>query len=198
MTSEFQRELDAEIEKLKAQRPKDRFGKDRRYKKGYRVEETIRMYTRRTAPNVVQFSISYDLVHQMWRWRDRYPKEGDRIPDHIATQSRIEFLRFTDGIPGCLMRLEQMAHYRPNGNMLQRPKNSWAFTVVTNVKKLGILPNPLADARQMEFIPWPEMGGYILMFEPHEMAHAPNMTTDEFRDYANDYVQKPIGKFDYL
>lgn len=182
MTS-FKQELDAEVTRLKAEAAKPK--KPHRYSTGYRVSDTLRLYCRPSQPKILRLSLSYDLVHQMWLWRD-YPNGGapDKMPKWVLENSVAEFLPFTEGLPGCLMRLEQpMRYYRQHGTRLSQIRNSWNFRTSITHKKLGVKAG-VPSGRVLPTIPWPEQRGFVVMFELDDMMHKPTMTQDEFTEYA--------------
>lgn len=182
MTS-FKQELDAEVDRLKAEAAKPK--KPHRYSTGYRVSDTLRLYCRPSQPKILRLSLSYDLVHQMWLWRD-YPNGGapDKMPRWVLENSVAEFLPFTEGLPGCLMRLEQpLRYYRQHGTRLTQIEKSWNFRTAITARKLGV-KNGIESGRIIRTIPWEDQRGYILMLEPRDMLHTPTMTDDEFREFA--------------
>lgn len=180
----FKKELDAEVERLKAEAAKPK--KPHRYANGYRVTDTIRLYCRPSQPTILRLNISYDLVHQMWLWRD-YPdatKAPPKMPEWVRQNSIAEFLAFEEGLPGCLLRLEQpLRYYRQQGTLLTQIKNSWNFRTAITARKLGI-KDGIESGRIIRTIPWEEQRGFILMFEPEDMRHSATMNTEDFREFA--------------
>ncbi len=186
MTS-FKRELAAEVDRLKAEAAKPK--KLHRYATGYRVSDTLRLYCRPSQPKILRLSLSYDIVHQMWLWRD-YPNGGapDKMPKWVLENSVAEFVAFEEGLPGCLMRLEQpMRYYRQHGTRLTQIKNSWNFRTAITARKLGV-KDGVPSGRILPTIPWPEQRGYIIMMELSDMRHSPTMTATEFKDYATAFA----------
>lgn len=180
----FKQELAQEVERLKQEAAKPK--KPHRYATGYRVTDTVRLYCRPSQPKILRLAISYDIVEQMWLWRD-YPDETkapDKMPKWVLENSVTEFLPFTEGLPGCLMRLEQpMRYYRQHGTRLSQIEHSWNFRTTITHKKLGVKAG-IPSGRRIDTIPWPEQRGFILMFELDDMMHKPTMTESEFREFA--------------
>lgn len=188
MTS-FKQELDQEVERLKTEHAK-KTRKPYRYKNGYRVTDTIRMYCKKSAPSILEFHISYDLVHQMWLWRDYFGAEHkapEKMPRWVVQNSNVEFVPFTDGMPGCLMRMERPFNYRPNGTRLTQKPNAWNFRTAITARKLG-LKNGIDSGRIIRTIPWDDQHGYIMMFEPADMLHGTNMDRQGFREFAENVI----------
>lgn len=182
MTS-FKQELDAEVERLKAEAAKPK--KLHRYANGYRVSDTLRLYCRPSQPKILRLAISFDIVEQMWLWRD-YPNGGapPKMPKWVLENSVAEFLPFTEGLPGCLMRLEQpMRYYRQHGTRLSQIPGRWNFRTAITHKKLGVKAG-IPSGRVLPTIPWEDQRGYIIMFELDDMAHKPTMTASEFAEFA--------------
>ncbi len=183
MTS-FKQELEQEVARLKkeAARPK----KLHRYASGARIADTVRIHCRPSQPKILRITISFDIFRQLWLWRD-YPnnehKAPEKIPQYVLHNARAEFLSFTDGLPGCLLRLERMFNYRPHGTLLTRVPKAWTFRTSVSHRKLGLKAG-IESGRVIRTIPWEEQAGFILMFEPEDMMHKPDMTAEEFADFA--------------
>lgn len=182
----FKKELAAEVAALKAKAAP----KKHRYKNGYRKTETIRLYCRPSLPKMIHIRLSYDLVDQMWRWRDKWAKPHEQIPDYVLKTMRIEFLRFEGGIPGCLMRLEQPYHYAPNGVRIHRVPGTWMYALSITHKKVGVKAG-IPSRSPIEFIPWEAMGGYILMLEPSDLIAEPTMAPEDFADEITEEITNP-------
>lgn len=184
----FKQELDAEVERLKAEAAKPK--KLHRYQNGYRVTDMVRIHCRPTQPKILRITISHDIFRQLWLWRD-YPNNEEKAPEkppqYVVHNARAEFLSFTDGLPGCLLRMERLFNYRPHGTLLTRVPNTWTYRTTITHKKLGLKAG-IESGRVARTIPWPEQSGFILMFEPEDMLHAPSMTAEEFKDYATAFA----------
>lgn len=180
----FKQELDAEVERLKKEAAKPK--KPHRYSTGYRIADTIRIHCRASQPKILRVNISYDIVRQLWLWRDYYGNEHkapEKMPQYVLHNARAEFLSFTDGLPGCLLRMERLFNYRPHGTLLTQPPKSWMFRTTITARKLG-LKDGIESGRVISTIPWPEQRGYILIFNNRDMLHEPPMTEEEFKEYA--------------
>lgn len=170
--SEFDDELAAAVERLRKQADKE---SRPRYKIGYRSTESIRLYCRPSNPKLLDIYISYDLVDQLWRWRD-WAKENKPMPSWVRDTLRAEFVRFNDvGVPGCLLRLESMAVLRQRGLIMRQPKKQWRYVVTATTKRLGLKPG-IPSPRKLEYLPWPEQKGFILIFEPEDMLETTELT----------------------
>lgn len=183
MTS-FKQELAAEVDRLKAEAAKPK--KLTRYKTGYRVSDMVRIHCRPSQPKTLRITISWDIFQQLWLWRD-YPNDESKAPEkppqYVVHNARAEFLSFTDGLPGCLLRMERLFNYRPHGTLLTRVPHTWTYRTTITHKKLGLKAG-IESGRLVRTIPWEEQAGFILMFEPEDMLHTPSMTAEEFKDYA--------------
>ncbi len=183
MTS-FKKELEQEVERLKAEAAKPR--KPHRYANGYRVTDTVRIHCRPSQPKTLRITISWDIFQQLWLWRD-YPNNEEKAPDkppqYVVHNARAEFLSFTDGLPGCLLRMEQLFNYRPHGTLLTRVPHTWTYRTTITHKKLGLKAG-IESGRRIDTIPWPEQKGFILIFNNQDMLHAPSMTDEEFKEFA--------------
>lgn len=185
MTS-FKQELDAEVARLKKEAAKPK--KPHRYASGARIADTVRIHCRPSQPKILRVTISHDIFRQLWLWRD-YPnnehKAPERIPQYVLHNARAEFLSFTDGLPGCLLRMERLFNYRPHGTLLTRVPHAWTFRTSVSHRKLGLKAG-IESGRIIRTIPWEEQGGFILMFEPEDMLHKPDMTAEEFAEFAEE------------
>lgn len=162
MTSAADKEIQAAIKAAEdEEHPKVR------YKNGWRISNVIRMYCRPTAPDWLDFSVSYDVVEQWHQWREGKP--GLKMHKYFHTRLRAQVLNFTDAaMPGCLLRIEPYT-FNPYGAKMRRLPDGWTFRFSIAAKKLGLKPG--IRSRRLETLPWEDEKGHILVFEPHEMLY---------------------------
>lgn len=126
--------------------------------------------------DLLQFSISYDLVGELFRLHDELYKAYLYHPKPLAQrwrEHRVEFARLMDiKIPGALMRIEPPT-YNPHGMRLRLPKGYRSFTVQVAARKLRVKPN--LETQVLEHMVSPEMRGIIVTFPDEAMEDIDNL-----------------------
>lgn len=162
---EFEEALAIEVEKLRKAHEK---ANKPRYRDGHRVKESVRMFVRPSRPGSLEFAVSFDLIDQLWRWRD-WQKEKKPMPAWAKRSLTAEFVTFRDKtLPGVSLRLESLSSYRTRGVAVTQKKGYHSYTIAASAKKIGLNAEHLRT-RRIDYLEWPEEKALLLIFEPQEL-----------------------------
>lgn len=125
---------------------------------------------------LLQFSISWDLMAELFRMHDELYKVyfyAPEPPRERWRKHRLEFARLMDiHIPGVLMRIEP-PNYDPHGARLRRTKGRRSFMVQVAARKLRVKPD--ITPKVLEHMISPEMRGIIATFPDDDMEDLDNL-----------------------